>query len=156
MFRQDYEVDNHEFVRERVGGILKGGAHFAHDYPSSSKVKLKALFAGLRIAFRDFTFLAYSSSGVRDLYDHPDVTLTLQIQLRQHSVWFMAPFEHAVFGYFDAARVIKMLGDFSKVINCPARYVGQTGCFGRQELIYFSFRFGARISQAYVDSSADS
>ncbi|KAG8927277.1 hypothetical protein FRC02_008331 [Tulasnella sp. 418] len=95
-YRFEFDVDTQEFIRERVGSVLK---------------------EGLIVAGRHFTFLAYSSSA-----------------LREHSVWFVAPFEHPVYGYVDAETIRQSLGDFTKVIRTPARY-------------------GARLSQAF--SSTD-
>ncbi|KAG8894584.1 hypothetical protein FRB99_001127 [Tulasnella sp. 403] len=85
-FRIDFEVDNHEFVREHVGGILK---------------------KGLTVAGRHFSFLAYSSSG-----------------LRQHSVWFVTPFKHPKWkGYVTADAIRKSLGNFpDDLLKWPARY----------------------------------
>ncbi|KAG8895265.1 hypothetical protein FRB99_000672 [Tulasnella sp. 403] len=85
-FRIEFEVDNHEFVRERVGGILK---------------------KGLTVAGRRFSFLAYSSSG-----------------LRQHSVWFVTPFKHPKWkGFVTADAIRKSLGNFSEeLLKWPARY----------------------------------
>ena len=72
------------------------------------------LKTGIILAGRHFEFLAYSSSA-----------------LREHSVWFMSPFEHPSEGFVTAAKVRKSLGDFSQVLNCPAK-------------------FAARLSQAFT------
>jgi RNA-dependent RNA polymerase len=65
------------------------------------------------VAGRKFEFLAYSSSA-----------------LREHAVWFMTPFRTQEGEIVTANSIRASLGDFSKVITCPARY-------------------GARISQAF-------
>lgn len=56
------------------------------------------------IAGREFSFLAYSSSA-----------------LREHAVWAVTPFEHPVFGTVTAATIRAGLGDFDKTIRYPAR-----------------------------------
>ncbi|KAG8898256.1 hypothetical protein FRB99_007564 [Tulasnella sp. 403] len=93
-FHTNFEVDNHGFVRERVGGILR---------------------KGLTIAGRRFSFLAYSSPG-----------------LRQHSVWFVAPFEHPKWeGFVTADAIRNSLESFS------------------EDLPKWPSCLGARISQAF-------
>ncbi|PVG04809.1 RdRP-domain-containing protein [Serendipita vermifera] len=68
---------------------------------------------GIVVAGRKFEFLAYSSSA-----------------LRKHAVWFMAQFTTQNGENVIADSIRASLGDFTKVIYCPARY-------------------GARISQAF-------
>ncbi|KAG8906079.1 hypothetical protein FRC01_008149 [Tulasnella sp. 417] len=117
MFGPDFEE---RFIRVAFGD--EGGALYRHDWEvDNSKFLAKRvgtiLNQGLEIAGRHFNFLAYSGSG-----------------LRQHSMWFVSPFKHPVFGQVTAHTIRLGLGNFSKVIKCPARY-------------------GARISQAF--SSTD-
>jgi RNA-dependent RNA polymerase len=82
-YRFARDVDGPAFVRLRVGDILKGG---------------------IRIAGRDFQWLAYSMSS-----------------LKEHAVWFLEPF---TFGgrFIDSAIIWRSLGDFSKAIEYPALY----------------------------------
>lgn len=83
---------------------------------------------GVELAGRHFDFLAYSFGA-----------------LKEHTVWFVTPFnwhvtEHGrklydgkgrpVMQYVDADYIRSSLGDFSKVIHCPSQY-------------------GARLSQAF-------
>jgi RNA-dependent RNA polymerase len=105
-YRFDREVDGAAFVRRRVGHILHNG---------------------LVIAGRQFQFLAYSQSA-----------------LKEHAVWFVSPFKHRTpEGYVDvnACTIIEGLGTFAglefdpTLIRCPARY-------------------GARISQAFTATDA--
>lgn len=62
------------------------------------------LLNGYRVAGRRFQFLGYSMSGLRD-----------------HSVWFMTPFTDDSGTLQDAASIRRNLGDFSKLVNQPAR-----------------------------------
>ena len=67
---------------------------------------------GLKICGRKHVFLAYSQSG-----------------LREHSVWFMRPFEDEG-NLIDPAFIIDSLGDFDNaldpnLIRCPARYASR-------------------------------
>ncbi|KAI0284855.1 RNA dependent RNA polymerase-domain-containing protein, partial [Russula brevipes] len=57
---------------------------------------------GFEIAGRAFEFLAYSSSA-----------------LREHSVWYVAPFRDPVDGYVTAETIRSSLGDFSKLLRTP-------------------------------------
>jgi RNA-dependent RNA polymerase len=68
---------------------------------------------GFQIAGRHFDFLAYSNAA-----------------LKEHSVWFVSPFEDPVDGLVDAEIIRSRLGDFTKAIECPAL-------------------FGARLAQAF-------
>jgi RNA-dependent RNA polymerase len=96
-YRFDRGVDRRAFIQNRVGHILR---------------------EGLEIAGRQFQFLAYSMSG-----------------LKEHSVWFVSPFDDERHGHVDASTIIEGLGSFTRIeprlIYCPARY-------------------GARISQAFT------
>jgi RNA-dependent RNA polymerase len=88
-YRFDREVDGRAFIKTRVGHILK---------------------EGLGIAGRQFQFLAYSQSA-----------------LKEHAVWFVSPFHDSRHGYVDASAIIKSLGSFAvtydpKLVYCPARY----------------------------------
>ncbi|KIO28063.1 hypothetical protein M407DRAFT_231286 [Tulasnella calospora MUT 4182] len=107
----------------RVAFADEGGALYRHDWEVNNSRFLAIrvgtiLNKGLEIAGRHFDFLAYSGSG-----------------LRQHSLWFVSPFQHPTFGDVNADKIRVGLGNFSKVIRCPAS------------------RYGARISQAF--SSTD-
>ncbi|KAG9045507.1 hypothetical protein FS837_006169 [Tulasnella sp. UAMH 9824] len=117
LFGQEFED---RFIR--VAFADEGGALYRHEWEvDNSEFIAKRvgtiLDHGLEVAGRHFDFLAYSGSG-----------------LRQHSLWFVSPFRHPTFGEVDADTIRIGLGNFSKVIKCPARY-------------------GARISQAF--SSTD-
>ena len=63
---------------------------------------------GLKIGGRLFQFLGYSTSG-----------------LREHTVWFMADFEHPTKGAITAERVRTSLGDFSGCIKIPSKYAAR-------------------------------
>lgn len=63
---------------------------------------------GFNIGARHFQFLGYSSSA-----------------LREHAVWFVAPFEDQLYGRMDAFTIRAQLGDFSRVICTPARYAAR-------------------------------
>jgi hypothetical protein len=86
-YRWDREVDGASFLKSRVGGILKGG---------------------FELAGRDFEFLAYSSSA-----------------LREHAVWFMHPFQHPSEGWVTSDSIRDTLGDFSGVITQPSKYAAR-------------------------------
>src|ERR1700761_111944 len=79
----DNEIDNKELVEERVRGILRDG---------------------LSIAGRQFQFLAYTMSGLRD-----------------HSVWFLEPFRYKQ-KFIDAESIRTELGDFTGLIQYPSLY----------------------------------
>jgi RNA-dependent RNA polymerase len=82
------------------------------------------LLQGVTVAGRRFTFLAYSQSA-----------------LKEHAVWFVAPFYDNQHGYVDAASIIKSLGSFENLDFDP-------------ELIFCPARYGARISQAFTTTDA--
>ena len=86
-YRWDREVDGTTLLQERVGTILK---------------------EGFSLAGRNFEFLAYSFSGLRD-----------------HAVWFVNPFQHATEGLIDAAHIRLTLGDFSGVLDCPSKFAAR-------------------------------
>ncbi|KZT06990.1 RdRP-domain-containing protein [Laetiporus sulphureus 93-53] len=86
-YRWAREVDGLSLLEERVGGVLKNG---------------------FELAGREFEFLAYSSSA-----------------LREHSVWFMNPFHHPTEGYVTSQRIRDSLGDFSGVIRQPSKYAAR-------------------------------
>lgn len=69
------------------------------------------------MAGRRYEFLAYSNSA-----------------LKEHSVYFVAPFTDEALGVMTAERIREGLGNFNSVINCPARY-------------------GARMSQAFTSTN---
>lgn len=72
---------------DRVGGILKNG---------------------FELAGRQFEFLAYSQSA-----------------LREHAVWFINPFRHPTSGYVDAQSIRDSLGNFEGVILQPSKYAAR-------------------------------
>ena len=76
---------------------------------------------GFDLAGRHFEFLAYSSSSLRD-----------------HSVWFVNPFEHPSRGYarpkkkmrlVNAEYIRETIGDFkgTKLLRCPSKYAARIG-----------------------------
>ncbi|RPD66474.1 RdRP-domain-containing protein [Lentinus tigrinus ALCF2SS1-7] len=86
-YRWAREVDGTTLLTERVGGILK---------------------KGFELGGRDFYFLAYSSSA-----------------LREHAVWFMSPFQHPIRGWVTPQSIRDSLGDFTKVIKYPSKYAAR-------------------------------
>ncbi|KAG2157651.1 RdRP-domain-containing protein [Suillus bovinus] len=70
-----------------------------------SRVRYRCiLFNGCRVAGRQFQFLGYSMSG-----------------LKEHSVWFVTPFENENGKLLNAQAIRNNLGDFSKLHRQPAR-----------------------------------
>ena len=63
---------------------------------------------GFSLGGRTFEFLAYSTSALRD-----------------HSVWFMAPFRDPEEGYVTAEKIRASLGDFSKLLRMPSKYAAR-------------------------------
>ncbi|KAH9032524.1 hypothetical protein EDB84DRAFT_1490851, partial [Lactarius hengduanensis] len=45
--------------------------------------------------------------------------------LREHSVWFMAPFRDPEDGYVTAEKIRDSLGDFSKLLRTPNKYAAR-------------------------------
>ncbi|KAH9930752.1 RdRP-domain-containing protein [Fomitopsis serialis] len=86
-YRWAREVDGTSLLVDRVGGLLKNG---------------------FELAGRQFEFLAYSQSA-----------------LREHAVWFVNPFWHPVRGHVDAQTIRDSLGDFSGVIMQPSKYAAR-------------------------------
>jgi len=88
-YRWDRAVDGTSFVRSRVGETLKDG---------------------FELAGRQFVFLAYSSSA-----------------LREHAVWFMNPFDHPVEGWINGESIRSSLGDFegTPLLKCPSKYAAR-------------------------------
>ncbi|EGN95598.1 hypothetical protein SERLA73DRAFT_162413 [Serpula lacrymans var. lacrymans S7.3] len=86
-YRWNRELDALAFLEPRVGGILKNG---------------------FELAGRDFEFLAYSSSA-----------------LREHAVWFVNPFSHPTEGWVTSESIRSGLGDFSGVIFHPSKYAAR-------------------------------
>ncbi|KAH9843166.1 RdRP-domain-containing protein [Rhodofomes roseus] len=86
-YRWAREVDGTSLLQDRVGGLLKNG---------------------FELAGRQFEFLAYSQSA-----------------LREHAVWFMNPFMHHEHGYVNAQEIRDSLGDFSGVIKHPSKYAAR-------------------------------
>ena len=63
---------------------------------------------GFTLGGRTFEFLAYSTSA-----------------LREHSVWFVAPFRDLQEGYVTAETIRASLGDFSKLLRKPSKYAAR-------------------------------
>jgi RNA-dependent RNA polymerase len=63
---------------------------------------------GFELCRRRFEFLAYSASSLRD-----------------HSVWFVAPFHDPVEGVVNAGSIRASLGDFSKLLRTPSKYAAR-------------------------------
>ncbi|KAG6842522.1 hypothetical protein C0991_000048 [Blastosporella zonata] len=102
-YRFNRDVDGKGFIHRRVGPILLEGLH---------------------IAAREFKFLAYSQSG-----------------LKEHAVWFVKRFRDPEHGYVDARTIIKSIGSFNNLSFDKA-------------LTYCPARYGARISQAFTATDA--
>lgn len=68
----------------------------------------ETLKRGFDLAGRHFEFLGYSSSA-----------------LREHSTWFVSPFDHPQKGRVTAARIRREAGDFSKLLCYPAKYAAR-------------------------------
>ncbi|KAG8906418.1 hypothetical protein FRB99_006920 [Tulasnella sp. 403] len=83
-YRWDRGVDGATFVRDRVGNTLK---------------------RGIRVAGRDFHFLAYSSSA-----------------LKEHAVWFCTPFQDENGVQVNANTIRSGIGDLRHLEFYPARY----------------------------------
>ena len=94
-FRWDNDVDGTYLLRDRVGRILKDG---------------------FELGGRNFEFLAYSSSS-----------------LREHAVWFMSPFHcydydkkgDRRYVYVNSESIRQSLGDFSEVQKQPSKYAAR-------------------------------
>ena len=86
-YRWDGDVDGTWFLQQRVGGILR---------------------YGFDLSGRDFEFLAYSTSALRD-----------------HSVWFVSPFRDPVEGYVTSEKIRACLGDFSQLLRMPSKYAAR-------------------------------
>ncbi|KIM48826.1 hypothetical protein M413DRAFT_437999 [Hebeloma cylindrosporum] len=88
-YRWDREVDGASFLTERVGKTLKNG---------------------FELAGRQFEFLAYSSSALRD-----------------HAVWFMNPFDHPKMGWVNAESIRSSLGNFegTKLSRQPSKFAAR-------------------------------
>ncbi|KAI0718290.1 RdRP-domain-containing protein [Fomitopsis betulina] len=86
-YRWAREVDGTSLLIDRVGGILKNG---------------------FELAGRQFEFLAYSQSA-----------------LREHAVWFINPFRHPTRGYVNAQYIRDSLGNFEGVIMQPSKYAAR-------------------------------
>jgi RNA-dependent RNA polymerase len=86
-YRWDREIDGTSFVQFRVGGILKNG---------------------FELAGRQFEFLAYSSSA-----------------LREHAVWFVHPFQHPQGGLVNGTSIRASLGNFTELLKMPSKYAAR-------------------------------
>ena len=80
-------MDGTSLLVDRVGGILKNG---------------------FELAGRQFEFLAYSQSA-----------------LREHAGWFINPFRHPTRGYVSAQSIRDSLGNFEGVIMQPSKYAAR-------------------------------
>lgn len=86
------------------------------------------LKSGFELSGRRFEFLAYSSSSLRD-----------------HSVWFMHPFEHVSKGYLRP-------GKKDRLVN--ANFIRETiGDFRGTELLKQPSKYAARLGQAFTATS---
>jgi RNA-dependent RNA polymerase len=92
------------------------------DYNTLIEERVGAILKnGFDLAGRHFEFLAYSSSSLRD-----------------HSVWFVNPFEHPFKGYarpqkkkrlVNAEYIRETIGDFkgTQLLRCPSKYAARLG-----------------------------
>ncbi|KAG2109648.1 RdRP-domain-containing protein [Suillus discolor] len=102
------KYNNHECFL-RVTFQDENRSKLRRDFESSINDLLKEryrpiLLRGYRVAGRQFQFLGYSMSGLRD-----------------HSVWFMTPFTDDSGTLMDAKSIRDSLGDFSQLVHQPAR-----------------------------------
>ncbi|KAG1828633.1 RdRP-domain-containing protein [Suillus variegatus] len=102
------KYNNHECFL-RVTFQDENRSKLRRDFESSINDLLKEryrpiLLRGYRVAGRQFQFLGYSMSGLRD-----------------HSVWFMTPFTDESGTLLDAESIRGNLGDFSQLVHQPAR-----------------------------------
>ncbi|KLO16989.1 RdRP-domain-containing protein [Schizopora paradoxa] len=98
----DHESGGTHLIRERVGGILK---------------------KGIRVGGRQFEFLAYSQSA-----------------LKEHAVWFVTPFwDEESRTLVNAASIRQSIGHFENCRHDP-------------RLIYCPARYAARLSQAFTST----
>ncbi|KAG1810038.1 RdRP-domain-containing protein [Suillus plorans] len=102
------KYNNHECFL-RVTFQDENRSKLRRDFESSITDLLKEryrpiLLRGYRVAGRQFQFLGYSMSGLRD-----------------HSVWFMTPFMDDSGTLLDAESIRGSLGDFSQLVHQPAR-----------------------------------
>jgi RNA-dependent RNA polymerase len=117
----------HEDHFMRVSFVDEGRLQYRFDREVDGRQFIKNRFGkflsaegGLEVAGRHYQFLAYSQSA-----------------LKEHAVWFVAPFYDLTKGLVNASTIINSLGSFTnlsfdrELIHCPARY-------------------GARISQAFT------
>ncbi|GAA6016409.1 hypothetical protein JCM10207_003852 [Rhodosporidiobolus poonsookiae] len=105
---------SHHFLRGSVRDedMLKFSQEPGIELAAFLKQRFAPIFSnkpgcGLTLAGRTFSFLGYSQSA-----------------LREHSTWFVAPFSDGG-EEITAESLRKSLGDFSKVINVPARYMAR-------------------------------
>ncbi|RXW18615.1 hypothetical protein EST38_g7238 [Candolleomyces aberdarensis] len=98
-YRWDRTVDGTTFLRSRVGGALKGG---------------------FELAGRNFEFLAYSTSA-----------------LREHAVWFISPFDY----HKPRGEVVRVDGEFIR---------SDIGDFHGTPLLKQPSKYAARIAQAFT------
>ena len=122
--------DHHEYFL-RVSFVDEARLQYRFDREVDGRAFVRKRFGpflsaegGLDVAGRPFKFLAYSQSALKD-----------------HAVWFVAPFEHELKGRVDASSIIQSLGNF-------------TNLEFDHELIYCPARYGARISQAFTATDA--
>ncbi|KAG0152502.1 hypothetical protein CROQUDRAFT_35271 [Cronartium quercuum f. sp. fusiforme G11] len=101
--------ETHNFIRITIRDENGLRLRVDRDVEISSLLKSRysdILIHGLQLCGRVFEFLGYSSSA-----------------LREHQAWFVCPFYKA--SLITAASIRDRLGDFSKVIHIPARYMAR-------------------------------
>ncbi|CAE6425702.1 unnamed protein product [Rhizoctonia solani] len=110
--RFEFEVDSKGFTQKRVGQFLKNGKYISARPMIFSLTPVVAI----RVCDRTFELLGYSQSG-----------------FRENACFFISPFEWKD-EIINGEYIRRSLGNFDKVIDCPARY-------------------GARMSQAFSATS---
>lgn len=98
-YRWDRSVDGTQFLKDRVGGILKGG---------------------FDLAGRNFEFLAYSTSA-----------------LREHAVWFISPFKFTL----PTGQTVLVDGEYIR---------HNIGDFHGSDLLRHPSKYAARLAQAFT------
>lgn len=111
--RHDRNIDGKSYIRNRIGAVLS---------------------KGLTIAGREFKFLAYTQSSLKDHTGEFIFYLNLP-KIDLQAVWFYKPNSNLKF--YDSSSVIREIGSFEEpeLRRCPALY-------------------GARISQAFTATEA--
>lgn len=109
---RQYASDVENFIRVDFRDEDRLQYHFEFEVDGEIFVREQVggiLKKGFHLAGRHFEFLGYSSSA-----------------LREHSVWFVHPFENPS-GTINAATIRQSLGDFSGDILRPAKYAARLG-----------------------------